>query len=240
MKIQVNAILSADSIRRVTLDEALRVFVVGDIAGDIHHLSAALDRVSFTPSSDVLITLGDMIDRGPDSIGVLKLLRELNALTLLGNHEHLMIEATLGQDLLAKQLWHQNGGSWSKEVPNEQLEAICYWLLEQPLSMVIEYQRHRIGLSHTLPPQWDWESLPVDKTATVSALLWDRELVKKRKCNANKNVDFSIHGHNSTPAPFWIANTYHIDTSFYGRLTISELSRVIEKFQLLKGMQRHK
>ena len=230
MKIQANAILKAGSIRHITLDDAQRVFVVGDIAGGFHQLSATLDRVGFTPNADVLVALGDMIDRGPDSIGVLKLLRKLNALTLLGNHEHLMIEAILGQDQLARQLWHQNGGSWSNEVQHEQLEAVCHWLLEQSLSMVVEYQGYRVGLSHTLPTRWDWRNFPTDKSSLVSALLWDRDLVKRRKCYANKNVDFSIHGHNSTQAPFWIANSYHIDTSFYGRLTMVELSKVVDKF----------
>ncbi|TMO54441.1 metallophosphoesterase [Pseudoalteromonas phenolica] len=237
MKIQANAILKADSIRHITLDDAQRVFVVGDIAGNLDQINTALDRVGFTPNKDVLIALGDMIDRGPDSMGVLKLLRKLNSLTLLGNHEHLMIESILGQDQLARQLWHKNGGSWSNEVQHEQLEAVCHWLLEQSLSMVVEYQGHQVGLSHTLPIQWSWGVFPVDKRAVVSALLWDRELVKRRKCSANKNVDFSIHGHNSTQVPFWIANSYHIDTAFYGRVTMVELSNVIDKFKYIKAKQ---
>ena len=84
-------------------------------------------------------------------------------------------------------------------------------------------------LTHS-PPVWDWENPPIDKSKVVAALLWDRELFKKGKSLKNHGVDFSIHGHNSTQIPIWIGNSYHIDTSFYGRFTMIELSTAIEKF----------
>jgi serine/threonine protein phosphatase 1 len=233
MKISAAAILSSPSIQHVRLHNNQRVFVVGDLDGNHRKLNDAMSLVSFDPKADKLICLGDMIDRGNDSLKILELMRELNALVVLGNHEHLMIESILNNDATAKLLWIKNGGAWHSSVPDEQLTSHCQWLLNQPLSIMVEYQGMKIGLSHTLPIKWSWDNLPVDKSAVVTALLWDRELFTKQKCTENSGVDFSIHGHNSTQMPIWINNTFHIDTSYYGRPTMVELQTIIEEFNMI-------
>ncbi|WNC68010.1 metallophosphoesterase [Thalassotalea nanhaiensis] len=215
------------------MDDNQRVFVVGDLDGNYRRLKEAMNRVGFDPKADKLICLGDMIDRGDDSLMILELMRELNAFVVLGNHEHLMIESILSHDETAKSLWTKNGGTWHSSVPHEQLKSHCQWLLKQPLSIIAEYQSMKIGVSHTLPMKWNWDNLPVDKSAIVAALLWDRELFYKQKCLVNRGVDFSIHGHNSTQIPIWIENTFHIDTSYYGRPTMVELNAVIEEFNAM-------
>ena len=234
MKISVTAILNSPSIQHVRLDNNQRVFVVGDLDGNYKGLKEAMSRVSFNPKADKLICLGDMIDRGDDSLMILELMRELNALVVLGNHEHLMIESILNNDATAKSLWIKNGGAWHSSVPDEQLTSYCQWLLNQPLSIMVEYQGMKVGLSHTLPIEWDWDKLPTDKSTIVNALLWDRELFTKKKSVMNCGVDFSIHGHNSIQVPIWIKNTLHIDTSYYGRPTMIELHTIIETFQASK------
>lgn len=88
-----------------------RTLVVGDIHGCLAHFDALLDAVSLT-TDDHLILLGDYIDRGPDSAGVIKriiALRARNRLTcILGNHEEMMLAARDSHD---KQVdWLQNGG----------------------------------------------------------------------------------------------------------------------------------
>ncbi|WP_259369124.1 metallophosphoesterase [Colwellia sp. MB3u-55] len=234
MKISAAAILNSPSIQLVRLHNNQRVFVVGDLDGNHKRLKEAMSRVSFNPKADKLICLGDMIDRGDDSLMILELMRELNALVVLGNHEHLMIESILNNDATAKSLWIKNGGAWHSSVPDEQLTSHCQWLLNQPLSIMVVYQGMKIGISHTLPIKWNWDNFPADKLAIVNALLWGRELFNKEKSLLNSGVDFSIHGHNSTQVPIWIKNTLHIDTSYYGRPTMIELHTVIEKFNANK------
>ena len=72
---------------------ARRVFV-GDIQGCRDELERLLSAVRFDPATDVLHPTGDLVNRGPDSLGVLRLLKKLNAGGVLGNHDvHLLRRA---------------------------------------------------------------------------------------------------------------------------------------------------
>jgi serine/threonine protein phosphatase 1 len=88
-----------------------RVLAVGDIHGCCRALSTLLDLVGLG-DGDLLVTLGDMVDRGPDSRGVLELLighYEAGRLVpLRGNHELMMLRAR--SDWRAERGWRAVGG----------------------------------------------------------------------------------------------------------------------------------
>ncbi len=65
----------------------MRRIFVGDIQGCLAPLEALLEATAFQPGIDVLHPLGDMVNKGPDSHGVLRLLIELDAKPVLGNHD---------------------------------------------------------------------------------------------------------------------------------------------------------
>ncbi|MEM7671886.1 MAG: metallophosphoesterase [Verrucomicrobiota bacterium] len=67
-----------------------RIIAIGDVHGCASELSALLDRLSLN-SDDSIIQLGDMVNRGPDSAGVLKIIRENNIQSILGNHERRLL-----------------------------------------------------------------------------------------------------------------------------------------------------
>ncbi|OCK89101.1 Metallo-dependent phosphatase [Cenococcum geophilum 1.58] len=70
-----------------------RLVVVGDVHGCKEELQNLLEKVSFHSATDHLILTGDMIDKGPDSPGVVDLARELSASCVRGNHEDRMLLA---------------------------------------------------------------------------------------------------------------------------------------------------
>jgi serine/threonine protein phosphatase 1 len=87
------------------------VLAIGDIHGCRVHFDALLQGVA--PSADdQIILLGDYVDRGPDSAGVmrqvLKLARTHRVISLKGNHEQMMLEARTSRDKLSD--WLRNGG----------------------------------------------------------------------------------------------------------------------------------
>jgi serine/threonine protein phosphatase 1 len=70
-----------------------RTFVFGDIHGELDHLEHLWERMPALDAEDTVVFLGDYIDRGPDSRGVVELVRDLpkrcsaKLVFLMGNHE---------------------------------------------------------------------------------------------------------------------------------------------------------
>jgi hypothetical protein len=64
-----------------------RTLVVGDVHGCLAELDELLRAAEHAPGRDRLVFLGDILDRGPDPVGVLRRVRELEAECVLGNHE---------------------------------------------------------------------------------------------------------------------------------------------------------
>ncbi len=83
-----------------------RLYAIGDIHGRLDLLEALIDRIDFDndargPAKTTLVFLGDLMDRGPDSRGVIERLMQIkaskrNAVFLMGNHEELMIRVWEG------------------------------------------------------------------------------------------------------------------------------------------------
>ncbi|MEI7724609.1 MAG: metallophosphoesterase [Bacteroidota bacterium] len=65
-----------------------RQFVIGDIHGFYHHLMALFETVSFDYRKDLLISLGDVVDHGPQPAAVIEELRKIrNFIHVMGNHD---------------------------------------------------------------------------------------------------------------------------------------------------------
>ncbi len=71
----------------------MALYLIGDVQGCNNALGRLLDDISFSPSRDTLLMLGDMVNRGPDSAGVLRRLMAFGGAVqcVLGNHDlHLL------------------------------------------------------------------------------------------------------------------------------------------------------
>ena len=69
----------------------MRTVIVGDVHGCAGELSTLLDTIAFT-SGDQLVLVGDLVARGPDSLGVLDIARTTGALIVRGNHEQKLLD----------------------------------------------------------------------------------------------------------------------------------------------------
>lgn len=92
-----------------------RLFAIGDIHGCSKALGSLLKAIDPQPD-DTIVTLGDYVDRGPDTRGVIEQLIELREkcrlIPLLGNHEEMMLDVLSGT---APFSWLQYGGSQTME-----------------------------------------------------------------------------------------------------------------------------
>lgn len=88
-----------------------RIIAIGDIHGCSTALRALLDAIQPTPQ-DTIIGLGDFVDRGPDTRGVLDTMLDLEQrcqlVALRGNHEIMMMHSF--EDYLQAPMWVQCGG----------------------------------------------------------------------------------------------------------------------------------
>lgn len=84
-------------------EDIRKIFAVGDIHGCYEKLVSLMDRLPFDRHSDMLIFIGDYINRGPQSREVIDYLLELerqckNVLFLKGNHEHALLQYAQTKD----------------------------------------------------------------------------------------------------------------------------------------------
>ncbi|MBK5276238.1 MAG: serine/threonine protein phosphatase [Desulfuromonadales bacterium] len=90
-----------------------RTFVIGDIHGCAATLRRLVEKQLRPTQADRICLLGDLIDRGPDSRGVLDFIFEmqdtgLEVASVRGNHEEMLLQAEFGQSYL--DMWYNNGG----------------------------------------------------------------------------------------------------------------------------------
>jgi len=122
-----------------------RIFV-GDVQGCRTELERLLEAVRFDPAGDELQPVGDLVNRGPDSAGVLRLCRSLGAGGVLGNHDLHLLRTAAGmrepgrrdtiQDVLAA----------------DDRDELLAWLRERPFARAWP----DVWLVHAaLHPRWD-------------------------------------------------------------------------------------
>ncbi|OGH01128.1 MAG: hypothetical protein A2600_13310 [Candidatus Lambdaproteobacteria bacterium RIFOXYD1_FULL_56_27] len=71
-----------------------RTILVGDVHGCAEELSLLAQKVGYKPGQDEMILVGDLVNRGPDSLGAWELFQDLKARSVVGNHElHLIRDA---------------------------------------------------------------------------------------------------------------------------------------------------
>lgn len=115
-----------------------RRIVVGDVHGHYEALVRLLELIG-PRTEDGIYFVGDLIDRGAGSAQVIHLVRQEGYHTLIGNHEHLLIQAMQDYHELSESLdlhpWYYSGGmetlaSYGGNV--ERLEEDVRWLRHQP------------------------------------------------------------------------------------------------------------
>ncbi|MCB1801112.1 MAG: symmetrical bis(5'-nucleosyl)-tetraphosphatase [Gammaproteobacteria bacterium] len=128
----------------------MAVYAVGDIQGCHDELVGVLDEVGFDPARDRLWCVGDLVNRGPKSLEVLRFIRGLGdaAVCVLGNHDLHLLALAAGNP------------------KNESEPTLAPILAASDRDQLLDWLRHRPLAHHDpdlgflmvhagLPPQWD-------------------------------------------------------------------------------------
>ena len=116
----------------------MATYAFSDVHGHRATLDRLLERVS-PADDDRIYMLGDMIDRGPDPAGVLRVCHDLpNACVLMGNHEDLMLTfLEQPEDSVARANWEINGGAMTADsllrLPEGERLELLDWVGSLPL-----------------------------------------------------------------------------------------------------------
>lgn len=228
-----------------SLPPGLRAYAIGDVHGRLDLLSELLaairaDDAAREPAETLVVQLGDLIDRGADSAGVVALamapLDWGRLVVLKGNHEAALTGALDG-DRRTLSIWLRNGGraalaSWGVDpaildAPDATTESIAAlvadaipseqraWLARRPLNLRLgDYYFVHAGVR---------PGVPLDRQSEEDALWIRDEFLSSRRDHGA----IVVHGHSIAEEVEELPNRIGIDTGAYasGRLTALGLER---------------
>ncbi|HEC19526.1 MAG TPA: symmetrical bis(5'-nucleosyl)-tetraphosphatase [Gammaproteobacteria bacterium] len=128
----------------------MAVYAIGDVQGCYDELLRLLEQIRFDPAKDTLWFTGDLVNRGPASLQVLRRVREWgdSAITVLGNHDLHLLAVAEGCAPFHK-------SDTLDEILNApDRDELLHWLRQQPL-LHHDVRMHYTLVHAGLPPQWD-------------------------------------------------------------------------------------
>ncbi len=125
----------------------MALYLIGDVQGCDSALGRLLQAIDFSPSRDRLVLLGDLVNRGPESLAVLRRVQALGdaAAALLGNHDLHLLAVSEG----VRQPHRQDTVADILAAPDR--EALLTWLRHRPLAL----REQGVLMVHAgVLPQW--------------------------------------------------------------------------------------
>ena len=126
----------------------MSLYMIGDVQGCDEALGRLLDEIAFSPSRDTLYLLGDLVNRGPESLKVLRRLMALEgaAHCLLGNHDLHLLAAAHG----VRQLQRSDTVNDILDAPDR--NELLDWLRHRPMAL---FENGWLMVHAGVLPQWD-------------------------------------------------------------------------------------
>jgi bis(5'-nucleosyl)-tetraphosphatase (symmetrical) len=147
----------------------MAIYAIGDVQGCYDELIALLDLIHFDPAADTLWFTGDIVNRGPKSLAVLRFVKGLGerAQTVLGNHDLHLLAIDSGHGKLRKD------DTLKEVLKADDREELLAWLRSRPLmhhDPVLGIYMLHAGL----PPQWTVEQALQSAMEVENVLRGDR------------------------------------------------------------------
>lgn len=166
-----------------------RDFIIGDLHGCYDLLMTGLKHVNFNEEVDRVFSVGDLIDRGPDSHDCLLLLNKPWFFSVKGNHEELMeLYIRKGHiDAQATAQWVANGGLWGLNLDRE-IKGTCEYLVQRyitdlPYIIVVGSGENRFNIVHAelRDPKTIVSDTTIDKWDfsgdAINNMVWGRTII---------------------------------------------------------------
>lgn len=212
--------------QRIDGSKYRNIWVVGDLHGCHTLLMNELDKVGFDTTKDLLISVGDLIDRGAENVECLELITMPWFRAVRGNHEQMMLDGLSEHGNVNH--WVANGGSWFfyLDYDKERLaKALIHKVAELPLVIEVETKGRKVVICHADYPNGEYQ---FGKEIDEEAVIWNRERISNAMDGLGREItgaDEFIFGHTPARKPLKYWNQTYIDTGavFCGNLTLRQI-----------------
>ncbi len=204
-------------------------YIVGDIHGHFTVLEVVLNNIGFNPLVDRLFSVGDLVDRGPDSNKVVEWLKKPWFHAVRGNHEQMAIDffpvarCHVTSDEEADYIF--NGGFWFLKLSKAEQKIIVDEFKKLPYLIELETKNKTIGIVHAEEPYDDWRhtvrQVTMDPLYLADKLLWARDRFRTNDPSIVEHIDQVIVGHTPVKKIVNLGNVMYIDKGVYNVGTFS-------------------
>ena len=203
----------------------MATYAIGDIQGCFRELQRLLEKIAFAPQRDRLWLVGDLVNRGPQSLEVLRYVKSLGAaaITVLGNHDLHLIMLAAGCSR------RRDDDTLDAVLAAPDRDELLAWLRQQPL---LHVESGFVMVHAGLLPQWSVQkarklareveqALTAADFETMLAHLWGSEpaawsddltgwarlrvivnaMTRMRFCTAQGTMEFKTKGEVTQPPP---------------------------------------
>jgi len=212
--------MSGDLLKKFAANQLGRDWIVGDVHGHFKRLQVELDARGFDQSKDRLFSVGDLVDRGPESDQALDWLARPWFHAVRGNHEEMAIDYAAGQ---APADWYAaNGGGWNISNPESTQQDFKHAFLCLPVAIELETAQGVVGIVHADCPYLKWQTFTQILT-DAAVPLGEREHAQRMAQWNRQRIDFGdkvgvqgvravVVGHTPLSHVTVLGNVHFIDT----------------------------
>lgn len=192
-------------------------YIVSDIHGCYTMLDQQLEALNFDPTVDRLFSVGDLCDRGPESIRALEYLKQPWFFPVYGNHDSFIVEAhqmevdsknnpsflSLGKELkVLHDVWSQIGGRWWQQITDSERYSLYQHIIQLPyINIVYTPNNQTIAIAHAEIPVYHSvddvlnELNQQNRDVIKQDLIWSRDRILTNNKSIVEDVDRVYCGH---------------------------------------------
>ena len=192
-----------------------KLWAVGDIHGCYNLLMTRLKEIGFDFENDLLVAVGDLVDRGTQNIECIELLSKPWFTSVRGNHEDLCIGGLHNESY--KRCHVANGGEWFYMLDGQAMYNIAKTFAGLPVVLEVNHNGKKFGFVHGHIEQNNWDEFKETFTQEPTAFrdpselaMWGRERLndENQQYTHVSGVDAVIMGHTVTQKPCKRDNCY--------------------------------
>lgn len=195
-----------------------RDFVVGDLHGAYELLMLMLKEINFDFEVDRLFSVGNLCDRGPDSVRCIRLIEQPWFKAVAGNHEEMLLRSAFEKNF-NWQSWITMGGAWATALSKDELFELADLVTSLPLAIAVGEGEDRFNVLHAEYNGSDAsleDALETNSGSPVPlCLTWGRDIIHGHAEPDHEDLSMTFVGHYSVSQVGRIGKMVYLNTGAF-------------------------